>query len=391
MPKDLAELRQRLDAIDEALIQALAQREAVSQEVARLKMGGKHALRDHAREAEILTTLIKRARSAGLDATFVTRLYREIFDHSIRMQQDLMSHGESSAELQQSAQVVAFQGSEGSYTHSAAMKHFGVRANSIVFEGYTTTDEVVEATLTGAADFAVLPLESTMAGSFSDTYAVLEDRDLKIVGEEIQRLEHCLVTLDDIPINRVRHIYSQPPAFDHCKRFLRTLKHVRLEAYPDTALAAQRVRNDEDLSQAAIASSEAAKLHGLYVLKRNISDLADLYTRMIVVAQQPLKVDIGVPCKTSLSFTTKHVEGALANCLAVLAEHGCNLTKIRSRPMPTAAWQYMFYVEFDGNIAEENVQSALTDMAGQTESLRILGSYPARTVLEANPATPIDG
>lgn len=386
--KDLAELRQRLDAIDEKLIRALAEREAISQEVARYKLGGKHALRDRAREEEILTALVDRAKMAGLDATFVTRLYREIFDHSIRLQQDMLTHGGTLRDNSQRPLVVAFQGSEGSYTHIAAMRHFGVRGDSVAFEGYATVDDVVEAVDTGAAECAVLALENTIAGSFSDTYAVLEDRDLKIVGEEIQRLEHCLVALDDIPLTRVRRIYSQSPAFEHCKRFLRSLNHISLEAYPDTALAAQRVRHDNDLSQAAIASDQAAKLHGLCVLKRDISDVSELYTRMIIVSPHAIQVDAGIPCKTSLIFATQHTQGALSQCLAVLAAHDCNLTKIRSRPRPDTPWHYMFYVEFEGNMAFSGVQAAIDAMSEHTEFLKVLGSYPARTVLEANPAVP---
>lgn len=388
MGKDLRELRQRLDAIDEKLIQTLAEREALSQDVARIKVGGKHALRDRAREEEILTALVERAKSAGLDTTFITRLYHEIFDHSVRLQQDLLTHGSAVRDISQPPAVVGFKGSEGSYTHMAATRHFGVRGNTVAFEGYVTSDEVVAAVLTGAVDYAVLPLENTSAGSFSDTYALLEAGDLKIVGEELQRLDHCLITLDQIPLNRVRRIYSPPPAFEHCKRFLRSLKHARLEVYPDTALAAQRVRDDDDLSQAAIASEEAAKLHGLCVLKRDISDLPNLYTRMVVVAREPIHVDPGVPSKTSLVFTTQHTRGALSQCLAVLAAHDCNLTKIRSRPRPETPWHYMFYVEFEGNVDAPDIQVALTEMADYTESLKVLGSYPARAMLEGHPAAP---
>ncbi|QQR91742.1 MAG: chorismate mutase [Myxococcales bacterium] len=384
MPKKLSDLRVALDELDQKLLETLAKRELISVDVARIKSGGKQPLRDRVREQEIVDRLIEKGKREGLDASFVKRVYNEILDHSVRLQQSLLVNNPSSSTGRDGSRaVVAFRGGEASYTYLAAVRHFGVRGNDVSYEGFKTAQEVVSAVQSGDADYAVLPMENTAAGAFSDAYEVLEKTDLKIVGEELQRLDHCLITLENIPLHRIRRIYSPPQAFEHCRSFLSTMNDCRLEAYPDTALAVRRVRDDEDLSQAAIAGEEAAKLYGLPILKRDISDRKELFTRMVIVAKDEVRVETNVPCKTSVIFSTDHEEGALSKCLGVLAKYGCNLTKIESRPRPETPWEYLFYLDFEGGKDKHSVDDALQAMKKYTKKLKKLGSYPSQSRIDA--------
>jgi len=211
---------------------------------------------------------------------------------------------------------------------------------------------------------------------------------LAIVGEEIQEVDHCLLALEEVPLTRIRRVFSHPVALSQCGRFLSTLADCHVEAFTDTAMAARRVRDEQDLSQAAVASEEAARLYGLVVLKRGIADQRENYTRMAIVAQKPIACDLRVPCKTSLLFTTRHEQGALPRCLSVLADHHLSMTKLESRPRPRNPWEYLFHVDFEGNLADPDVAEALRELAGRTSYLKVLGSYPSRTAAEARPAEP---
>jgi chorismate mutase/prephenate dehydratase len=177
-------------------------------------------------------------------------------------------------------------------------------------------------------------------------------------------------------------------ALAQCGRFLATLGECHVEAFTDTAMAARRVRDEQDLSQAAIASEEAGGLYGLRVLKRDLADQRENFTRMVVVAAHAAAQDLRIPCKTSLILATRHEHGALAGCLDVLARHGLNLTRLESRPRPRTPWEYLFYLDFEGNVADPKVAEALREAAAHTSFLKVLGSYPARTTAAARPAEP---
>lgn len=381
----LQELRSRLDQVDEQLVRALAARQQIVLEIARLKSDGATGLRDVPREEELLARLVEHAKACGLDGYFVTRLFREILDHSVRHQQQRLLDAQNPPPVTPRL-TVGFQGTHGAYSHMAAMKHFGTRQADVDYVGFDSFRELLEAVQSAAVDYAMLPIENTTAGSINEAYDLLARMNLSVVGEEVQRVDHCLLALEPVPPSRIRRIYSHPAAIQQCTDFLATLKDCHVESFADTAMAARKLRDDEDLSEAAIASEEAARLYGLAILKRGIANQPENYTRFLAVARQAIRVDPRIPCKTSILFATRHEEGALLTCLNVLHGYKLNLTKLESRPRPNTPWEYLFYVDFEGNLADDTVQRALREMSSHTSFLKVLGSYAARTTKDARPA-----
>ena len=272
--------------------------------------------------------------------------------------------------------VIGYQGAEGAYSQLAALRHFAHADATLRCVGYLSFREMLEAVKLGEADYAVLPIENSIAGSINDSYDLLQDTDLFLVGEQFQPIAHCLIGAANVPIADIRRIYSHPVALLQCGAFLESLEDCHVEAFVDTAMAVELVKRDADPTQAAIASEEAATLRGLPILRRGIADHPENYTRMVIVAREAAHPDPGVLCKTSLIFSTIHEQGALSRCLAVLAERGLNLTKIESRPKPHTPFEYVFYVDFEGNVDRETTQSALQDLQEVTTFLKVLGSYP---------------
>lgn len=272
--------------------------------------------------------------------------------------------------------VVGYQGGPGAFSHIAARRHFDGRAKSLDLVGFKDFSSMLEALKSGAVDYALLPIENSIAGSINESYDLLKSMDLYLVGEEIQRVVHCLIALEEVDPKSLVRVYSHPVALSQCRRFLATLPVCHAEAYHDTAEAVAHIKALGDPAQGAIASEEAARLHGLPVIVRDIADVPENYTRMVVVAREPERFPIDVPCKTSLIFGTKHERGALARCIQVLADRGLNLTKLESRPRLGTPWEYHFYLDVEGNQADPNVAAALAELAQVTEELRILGSYP---------------
>lgn len=360
---------------------------ALVDEVAKFKAAGTGRLRDLLREEEILARLTQQAKGSHLDAFFIDRLFREIMDHSLRRQQDFIAEQDNTGPTTDQVRIVAYQGTDGAYSQSAARKHFSTRGAETLFKGFDTFEGAMEAVANGGVDYAVLPIENTTAGSINDVYDLLWHSDVAIVGEEVWRVHHCLIAIEDAPLNRIHRVYSHPQALAQCSQFLASRTDWRVESFTDTAMAARKIRDEQDLSQAAIASEDAATLYNLKVIRRDIANQSENYTRFVVVAAEPARYDLRVSCKTSLMFTTGHEKGALLACLNSLADHDLSLTKLESRPRPNTPWQYLFYVDFEGNVADKNVEQAIRELTGNTSFLKVLGSYPARCAGEAEPPT----
>ncbi len=273
---------------------------------------------------------------------------------------------------------VGYQGSEGAYSELAAKHHFTGAGKPFRCVGYHSFRQMLEALEAGELDYAVLPIENSIAGSINESYDLLAKMGLSLVGEEFQPIAHCLIGAADVAVSDIRRVYSHPVALAQCGRFLEGLEDCHVEAFADTAMSVAKVKHDADPTQAAIASEQAAALHGLPILRRDIADHPENYTRMVMVASEPAHYEHGVACKTSLIFSTIHEQGALARCIAIFAERGLNLTKIESRPKPDTPFEYVFYVDFEGNIDRETTQAALRELEKVTTFLTVLGSYPTR-------------
>lgn len=380
----LAALRRELDGVDRGILEGLARRTDIVSRVGALKSGGGTVVRDSEREEALLGRLVDLGRTLGLDALLVTRVFREVLDHSLRAQHERLARDPGRALTRLS---VGYQGGEGAFSQLCAQRHFATRDVDVTYRGYPGFRPMLEALRESKLDYAVLPIENTTAGSINESYDLLAEMDLHLVGEEAWKVEHCLIGFDDADERELERIFSHPVALAQCGRLLSELG-CKAEAFEDTALAVAKVKAEGNRKQAAIASDAAARIHGLSVLRRAVQDQRSNFTRMVIVSRDAAHFDTRIPCKTSLIFATHHREGALARAIAVLAEHGLNLTKLESRPRPNNPWEYRFYLDFEGNIDDPVVRDAMEELARETSYLRVLGSYPTRTSDAAKPATP---
>jgi len=275
--------------------------------------------------------------------------------------------------------LVGYQGTDGAYSQIAAEQHFAAHGVVPVTRGYESFAALLSAVAKGEVHYAMQPIENTTAGSINEAYDLLARMDLHLVGEEVLRVQHCLLGLPRSDLGRIRRVFSHPQALAQCSNFLAGLHDCAVLAFTDTAMSVTKVRDEGDPSQAAVASERAGQLYGLQVLQRDIANQEFNYTRFVVVAPTPRDFATQEACKTSLIFTTRHERGALVRCLNILADHDLNLTKLESRPRPETPWEYLFYVDFEGNKADPSVREALAGVQQHTTFFKLLGSYPIRT------------
>ena len=273
--------------------------------------------------------------------------------------------------------TVAIQGIEGSYSYLAAKQFFG-SDKEIVFRKMKTFDEVVEAVEDESADYSVLPIENTTSGSINEVYDSLTNGNLYIIGEEIFPVKHCLIGLDDIPLNKIRKIYVHFQAARQCSKFLKSLPQAEIEYFEDTAKSVKKIKDEANIYFTAIASKEAADIFNVTVLKEDIANQPGNFTRFIVCSRNPINVDERIPAKTSLILATSHQAGSLVQALSVFKDSGINMTKLESRPIIGNPWEEMFYLDFQGNTQSENVKLLLDEVGKHSRYLKILGCYPAK-------------
>lgn len=269
---------------------------------------------------------------------------------------------------------VAFQGEPGAYSEVAVYKQFGAEAQPVPCKSFSKVFRSVE--LEEAA-YGVLPIENSIEGSVNQVYDLLLTYDLKICGEIILKIEHCLIGNPNTNLSSIKRVYSHPQALAQCSRFLEKLLCEAVPTY-DTAGSVKIIREKGSKDEAAIASEKAAELYGMKILARNVSDVTDNYTRYIILSKSdapPTGDD-----KTSIIFSVKHAPGALYEALGVFAKRKINLTKIESRPTRIKPWEYVFYLDFEGHKNEPKCLEALDELRDKTLFVKVLGSYPKAAI-----------
>jgi prephenate dehydratase len=269
---------------------------------------------------------------------------------------------------------IAFQGEPGAYSEEAILLGLGEETSRIACRTFA---ELVLAVSSNRADAGLLPVENSTTGSIHTAYDLLLENDLHIIAEFILPVRHCAMLPPGVEVETVRQVISHPQALEQCARWI-TSQHWEAAPVYDTAGAARMLAQEKRPDRAAIASETAARLYGLTIIARNIQDVQANYTRFLLLARESRP--IAKPAKTSLIFATRHKPGALHSCLDELAKRGINLTKIESRPDRKKPWHYLFYLDFEGDSSEPIVAEALEALVAHTEFIRLLGSYPTRTL-----------
>jgi chorismate mutase/prephenate dehydratase len=367
---DLETLRIAIERVDAEILDALRRRMDIADDIARTKLAAASPLRDPRREDLVLRKVREAATAHGLDPHEIERIYRLIMDMSVARQQSLIQR------LDTTPLRVGYPGIEGSYSHLAARQRYGGRPGGVLLTGFETGREVLDALRRGELDLALLPIENTSAGSVIETYDLLAEGGLTIIGEMLSQVDHRLLALPGARLEDLRTVLSHPQALAQCADFLRKVPWIRPHPEFDTSGAARQVRERNDPTVAAIASESAAQRFGLQVLVRDIQPAAGDYTRFVELAREATPVPPDVPCKTTVTVVLEHRPGTLGQALTALAHRGVNVAKLESRPIPGEPWTYRFFLDLEGHAASASLMAALGDLQPLTSSMRVLGTYP---------------
>lgn len=373
----LEELRVELDEIDDQITQLYQRRMKVCKEVGEYKVNAGRKVFDRQREKDKLADVASKVEGE-FNKKGITELYQQLMSMSRKLQYQLLVKAGALGRLpfiqvesldKESARVV-FQGTEGAYSQAAMQQYFGSDVNCFHVR---TFREAMEAIEEGSADYAVLPIENSSAGPVNEMYDLLDEFENYIVGETIIPIVHTLSGLPGTELSDIERVYSKAEALMQTTRFLDDHSSWQRISVVNTAIAAKKVLEDQDKSQAAVCGAYAAKVHGLSVLVDGINDDVKNSTRFIVVTNQ--KIFLKDAKKISISFELPHESGSLYGILSHFIYNDLNMTKIESRPVEGRQWEYRFFVDFEGNLEDGAVKNAIRGLREETKNLRILGNY----------------
>lgn len=364
LPPELLACRDRIDAVDDAILRLLNERARIALTVAKVKRAARIAtFHDPERERRVLGRLT--AKGAGpFPKTAVATVFREVMSGCLSLEKPLR---------------VAFLGPEGTFSQMAARHMFGLAAEYVEA---TTIEGVFDAVESGESALGIVPIENSTEGSVTVTLDALVESPLLIRQELELDVSHALLSKAS-SLSRIQRVYSHVQALSQCRKWLaKSLPSAQLVQTTSTSAAA--VEAVRDPAGAAIGSRLLGELHALAVLRDKIQDRAENATRFVVISAKDAPAT-GAD-KTSIAFSVRDGKGALRKILSVFEESNINLTRITSRPTQRARWEYVFLVDLEGHQSEPHVQKALARVKRMSAFAKILGSYPnaAKAATQAN-------
>lgn len=373
----LEEMRKELDDIDGQITSLYEKRMGICAEVADYKIKNGKKVFDRTRENEKLAAV-----SADMTTEFNKKGIRELFEQIMSMSRKLQYQKLTDAgalgklpfigldKLDMEGVRVVFQGVEGANNQAAMEQYFGKDINYFHVAAFRDAMEAIEE---GSADYAVLPIENSSAGAVVQVYDLLVEFENYIVGETVLPIKHMLAGVKGTDFSSIKRVYSHPQGLMQTSRFLDAHGGWQQISVANTAIAAKKMLEDNDTSQAAVCNEYAANLYSLDILARDINDESDNSTRFIIVTNQ--KVFLKNASKISICFEVPHESGSLYHLLSHFIYNDLNMTKIESRPVEGRSWEYRFFVDFEGNMADPAVKNAIRGLREEALNLKILGNY----------------
>lgn len=368
MENNLEILRDVIDNIDSQIIELFESRMETSLKIAEYKKENNIPIFNKSREDEVIKKNICKLKNKEL-----TKYTENLLNHLMKESKNYQYVKTNLKEVPFSKGEilkVGFQGTKGSYSEEALIEYFGEEHEVSSYENF---EDVFESLKYKYIDYGVLPIENTSTGSISQIYDLLKKYGYYIVGEKKIKVEHYLLGIKGAKISDIKEVYSHYQGFEQSSEFLNTLQDCKMIPYYNTAISAKYVKDCNDISKACVCSKRAKKIYDLEVLKPNINNIKENYTRFIIIGRELENNEI---CnKMTVVFSVTHRPGTLYKQLEAFEKENINMLKIESRPIGDGSFCYFFYVDIEGNMKDEHIKRALDSIYKESLEFKVLGCY----------------
>lgn len=369
----LGDYRTEIDKIDKEMTKLLEKRMNISKSISKYKM--EHDMQIFHPEREKIVIEKNKGYLENKEYGDLVESYYDNLMYLSRLVQQKEIYSENNIYTKpykndRENLVVGYQGVPGSFGNEAMLKYF---KNIKESKSYEKFEDVFKAVEDGEIEYGILPVENSSTGGIGTVEDLLKEYNLYIVGEECIRISQNLVGIKGATVDDIKEVYSHPQGFEQSTKFFDKHKDYNLIPYSNTAISAKLVSDLKDKSKAAIASERAAKLYDLKIIKKDVNDLKNNYTRFIVIGRD---LECDETCdKVSILFSIEDTSGGLYTVIRDIKEFGLNMSKIESRPNRNNPWNYIFFVDFDGNLFDVNIKKAINTIARSSKYFKLLGCY----------------
>ena len=369
----LGDYRTEIDKIDKEMTKLLEKRMNISKSISKYKM--EHDMQIFHPEREKIVIEKNKGYLENKEYGDLVESYYDNLMYLSRLVQQKEIYSENNIYTKpykndRENLVVGYQGVPGSFGNEAMLKYF---KNIKEAKSYEKFEDVFKAVEDGEIEYGILPVENSSTGGIGTVEDLLKEYNLYIVGEECIRISQNLFGIKGATVDEIKEVYSNPQGFEQSTKFFDKHKDYNLIPYSNTAISAKLVSDLKDKSKAAIASERAAKLYDLKIIKKDVNDLKNNYTRFIVIGRD---LECDETCdKVSILFSIEDTSGGLYTVIRDIKEFGLNMSKIESRPNRNNPWNYIFFVDFDGNLFDVNIKKAINTIARSSKYFKLLGCY----------------
>ena len=377
---DLGKIREKIDKLDSQLVELLEERLEIVQEVAQFKKQTGKRIFDEEREKEVVQKNLKRVKNKELNH-YIELILKDIMDSSKEYQKFKIGISTKYVnDLDLKDKKLGYTGVPGSYAYEVLMNILknnknldvdSIEENKNIFH-FNSHKELVEAVHTKKIDIGILPIENSIVGEVRDSIDLINTKNIHIIGEVRHKISHNLLGVKGSRIEDIRNIYSHDQAFMQCSQFLSNHEW-HLNRMTNTAISGKYIAAEGKKENACIANMKTKEVYGLELLKKNINNEEENYTRFFIISNEKAVIDGSD--KISIVTSANNESGALIGLLQIFYKYGLNMVNLKSRPRANKPWEYYFYIDFEGNMSSEKVRMALEEMREKSNYLQILGNY----------------
>ena len=377
---DLGKIREKIDKLDSQLVELLEERLEIVQEVAQFKKQTGKRIFDEEREKEVVQKNLKRVKNKELNH-YIELILKDIMDSSKEYQKFKIGISTKYVnDLDLKDKKLGYTGVPGSYAYEVLMNILknnknldvdSIEENKNIFH-FNSHKELVEAVHTKKIDIGILPIENSIVGEVRDSIDLINTKNIHIIGEVRHKISHNLLGVKGSRIEDIRNIYSHDQAFMQCSQFLSNHEW-HLNRMTNTAISGKYIAAEGKKENACIANMKTKEVYGLELLKKNINNEEENYTRFFIISNEEAVIDGSD--KISIVTSANNESGALIGLLQIFYKYGLNMVNLKSRPRANKPWEYYFYIDFEGNMSSEKVRLALEEMREKSNYLQILGNY----------------